>query len=157
MSQTPRFSAPRTPHYFPHPFCPQDCKGRPSTLFLPASQDAPASAPPDLPLATPKELRKSFLHTEGDFAVCSAVGNSNKNLADVQNSAACSSKLTPASLLQQDFPCLLPVLNNYSGWNALGHRTLRLRKCIQNYSKILMSHVYIPLITFMVGLLCARP
>ena len=99
VSRTPRFSAPRTPHYFPHPFCPQDCKGRPSTLFLPACQDAPASAPPDLPLATPKELRKSFLHTEGDFAVCSAVGNSNKNLADVQNSAACSSKLTPARFL----------------------------------------------------------
>ena len=50
--RAPRFSAPRGPHYLTHPLCPQDEKGRTSTIFLPACQDAlqrPGSATPRPP------------------------------------------------------------------------------------------------------------
>lgn len=113
--RTPRFSAPRSPHLLSS--LSPGRQGQAFLLYLPASQDAPRLSTPDLPLATPKELRKSFLHAEVTLQFAQLWGIPNKNLADVQNSAACSSKIPPLSPTASSAELITVVL-------PLGHRKL---------------------------------
>ena len=67
--------------------------GLPPFFFLPPRM--PQGLHPQTHLLPHQKNWESPFSMQRVTAVCSAVGNSNKNLADVQNSAACSSKISP--------------------------------------------------------------